>query len=104
MRRCSCFLFFSFFDSSLVANVVAGATEDAFALVDFIRDTDIDAAFGAEQGTSAAGNTAVRNKEVLFFLVHDWKTSGFELVVCVLGNAGYSFIASDGNQITWQQN
>ena len=60
------FLFFSFLYSALVADIEAGAAEYASALVNLIRNTNIDAAFRTKQGTSAAGNTSVRNKVELF--------------------------------------
>ena len=66
------FLCFSFFDSALVADIEAGPAQDAFALIDLIGHTNIDAAFGAEKGTSSTRHTPVRNeiKLFLFFVAH----------------------------------
>ena len=68
--RCSCFLLFFLFYSTLVADIVASTAEDAFVLIDFIRNTDIDAALRAEECASAAGDAAVGNKEILFAFIH----------------------------------
>ena len=52
-----------------MTDIEAGAAEDTFALVDLIGNTYIDAAFGAEQGASAAGNTSVGNEIELFYIL-----------------------------------
>ena len=62
-------LFFPFFHGTLVADIEASPAQDAFALVDFVGNADVDAAFGAEEGTSAAGNTPVRNEIKLFYIL-----------------------------------
>ena len=53
-----------------MTDIEAGAAEDAFTLINLIRNADIDTVFGAEQSTSATGDTAFRNKEVLFGFSH----------------------------------
>ena len=67
-------LFFSFFDCALVADIETGATQNAFALIDLIGNADIDAPFGAEERTSATGNTSVRNEVELtiFLIIHKY--------------------------------
>lgn len=49
-----------------MADIKAGAAENTSVLIDFIGDSDLNAAFGAEQGASAAGNAPVGNEIVLF--------------------------------------
>ena len=52
-----------------MADVETGSAKNAFALIDFVRDTDFDAAFGAEECAPAAGNTPVRDIVVLLLIL-----------------------------------
>ena len=61
-------LFFPFFNGTLVTDIETGSAQDTSALINFIRDTDIDAAFGAEKGAPAACNTPVGYEIELVFL------------------------------------
>ena len=62
--RCRFFLF----DCALVTDIEASSAEDTFALIDLIGDSNVDAAFGAQQRAPSAGYTTVRNEIVLLIL------------------------------------
>ena len=56
---------FPFLYSALGTYIKACTAENAFTLIDLIGDTDVNAAFGAHQGTAAAGDAFVTDEVVL---------------------------------------
>ena len=52
-----------------MADIETGAAKDTLTLIDLIWNTNIDAAFGAEQSASSAGDTSVGDKEKLICIL-----------------------------------
>ena len=70
---------FPFFHGALGTHIEACTAQDAFALIDFIGHTDVNAAFRAHQRTAAAGDAVVTD-EVKLGMFHD-SSSVFSCII-----------------------